>query len=80
MAKINYAEKSLALHKKLKGKIEVVSKVPLINKNDLSLAYTPRVAADTTPFFLNQKMGGGRVIKGAAFIGAATVAMTAMTA
>src|SRR3989344_2071212 len=45
MAKINYAEKSLALHKKLKGKIEVVSKVPLRNKDDLSLAYTPGVAA-----------------------------------
>src|SRR3989339_1939042 len=45
MAKINYAEKSLALHKKMKGKIEVVSKVPLRNKNDLSLAYTPGVAA-----------------------------------
>ena len=45
MAKINYAEKSLALHKKLKGKIEVVSKVLLRNKNDLSLAYTPGVAA-----------------------------------
>ncbi|KKT18736.1 MAG: hypothetical protein UW04_C0059G0005, partial [Parcubacteria group bacterium GW2011_GWB1_43_8] len=29
----------MALHKKLKGKIEVVSKVPLRNKNDLSLAY-----------------------------------------
>ena len=45
MAKINYAEKSLALHKKLKGKIEIVSKVPLRNRNDLSLAYTPGVAA-----------------------------------
>ena len=45
MAKINYAEKSLALHKKLKGKIEVVSKVLLRNKSDLSLAYTPGVAA-----------------------------------
>lgn len=45
MPKINYAEKSLALHKKLKGKIEVVSKVPLKNKTDLSLAYTPGVAA-----------------------------------
>jgi len=45
MAKINYAEKSLALHKKRKGKIEVVSKVPLRNKDDLSLAYTPGVAA-----------------------------------
>jgi len=29
MAKINYAEKSLALHKKLKGKIEIVSKKEL---------------------------------------------------
>jgi malate dehydrogenase (oxaloacetate-decarboxylating) len=36
--------KSLELHKKLGGKLEVASKVPLSNKNDLSLAYTPGVA------------------------------------
>ena len=36
--------KSLELHKSLGGKLEVASKVPLSNKNDLSLAYTPGVA------------------------------------
>jgi malate dehydrogenase (oxaloacetate-decarboxylating) len=36
--------KSLELHKKLGGKLEVASKVPLSDKNDLSLAYTPGVA------------------------------------
>ncbi len=37
-------QKSLELHKKYRGKIEVASKVPLENKVDLSLAYTPGVA------------------------------------
>ncbi len=37
-------KKSLELHRKYRGKIEVVSKVPLENKADLSLAYTPGVA------------------------------------
>lgn len=36
--------KSLAIHKKLKGKLEVRSKMPIKNKVDLSLAYTPGVA------------------------------------
>lgn len=35
---------SLALHKAHGGKLEVKSKVPLVDKNDLSLAYTPGVA------------------------------------
>jgi len=35
---------SLELHKKAKGKLEVKSKVPLSDKKDLSLAYTPGVA------------------------------------
>jgi malate dehydrogenase (oxaloacetate-decarboxylating) len=42
--KINYNIKSLALHKKHKGKIELKSKIPVRNKNDLSVAYTPGVA------------------------------------
>lgn len=37
-------KKSLRLHKKYGGKIEVISKIPLENKGDLSLAYTPGVA------------------------------------
>ncbi len=39
-----YAE-SLELHKKFRGKIEVHSKVPITNRRDLSLAYTPGVGA-----------------------------------
>ncbi|MCX8081866.1 MAG: NADP-dependent malic enzyme [bacterium] len=35
---------SLKLHKRAKGKIEIKSKVPLKDKKDLSLAYTPGVA------------------------------------
>jgi len=35
---------SLRLHGEWKGKIEVISKVPVNNKQDLSLAYTPGVA------------------------------------
>ena len=35
---------SLKLHKKFHGKLEIKSKVPIKNKADLSLAYTPGVA------------------------------------
>jgi malate dehydrogenase (oxaloacetate-decarboxylating) len=41
---MDYAKESLKLHAELKGKIEVVSKVKVENKEDLSLAYTPGVA------------------------------------
>ncbi len=42
--KIDYAKESLKKHGEWKGKIEVVATVPVANKNDLSLAYTPGVA------------------------------------
>jgi malate dehydrogenase (oxaloacetate-decarboxylating) len=41
---MNYYKKSLAVHKKLKGKLEVVSKTKIKNKYDLSTIYTPGVA------------------------------------
>ena len=41
---IDYAKESLRLHGEWKGKIEVVTRVPVENKDDLSLAYTPGVA------------------------------------
>ena len=41
---MNYAEESLRLHGEWKGKIEVISRVPVKTKDDLSLAYTPGVA------------------------------------
>lgn len=41
---MNYFEESLKLHEKNIGKIEVVSKVAIETREDLSLAYTPGVA------------------------------------
>lgn len=41
---MDYAKESLRLHGQWKGKIEVVASVPVKNKEDLSLAYTPGVA------------------------------------
>ena len=41
---MDYAKESLKLHEEWKGKIEVVATVPVQNKEDLSLAYTPGVA------------------------------------
>ena len=41
---MDYAKESLRLHGEGKGKIEVVTRVPVENKDDLSLAYTPGVA------------------------------------
>lgn len=42
---VDYFRKSIELHKKTKGKWEIRSKVPLDTREDLSLAYTPGVAA-----------------------------------
>ena len=44
MAKHNYAEESLKMHYEKKGKIEVITTVPVENEEDLSTAYTPGVA------------------------------------
>ncbi|HEX3028314.1 MAG TPA: malic enzyme-like NAD(P)-binding protein [Clostridia bacterium] len=41
---MNYREESLKRHGEWKGKIEVISTVPVKTKDDLSLAYTPGVA------------------------------------
>ncbi len=41
---MDYAKESLKLHGEWKGKIEVISRVPVSSKEDLSLAYTPGVA------------------------------------
>jgi len=50
---MDYFKKSLALHKKKKGKLEIKSKVALENKNDLSIAYTPGVAEPCRKIFKN---------------------------
>lgn len=41
----NVNEKALAISKKFGGKLEVISKVPIETMEDLSIAYTPGVAA-----------------------------------
>lgn len=41
---MDYFERSLTIHEQLRGKIGMHSKVPLENKDDLSIAYTPGVA------------------------------------
>ncbi len=42
---MDYGKASSELHEKWEGKIEVVSRVPVNSEEDLSLAYTPGVAA-----------------------------------
>ncbi len=41
---MNYNEEALKMHEICKGKLEVVSKVRIDNREDLSIAYTPGVA------------------------------------
>ena len=41
---MDYAKESLRLHGEWRGKIEMVTRVPVKTKDDLSLAYTPGVA------------------------------------
>ena len=41
---MDYTEEAKRLHAEWKGKIEVVSRVPVTNKDELSIAYTPGVA------------------------------------
>jgi len=42
---VDYSKKALECHYEWKGKIDIISKTPVNNKEDLSLAYTPGVAA-----------------------------------
>lgn len=42
---MDYRKFSLSMHKKLKGKLEVCSKIRVYDKGDLSVSYTPGVAA-----------------------------------
>ena len=45
MKKNDFGKKALAVHKKLKGKVEIRPKAKVTNKADLSVYYTPGVAA-----------------------------------
>lgn len=52
---MDYNQKALLLHEENKGKIEVVSKVPLKTRDDLSTAYTPGVAEPCRKIHENQE-------------------------
>ena len=42
---MDYAKEALRLHAKWNGKLETIPKMPIKTKKDVSIAYTPRVAA-----------------------------------
>ena len=52
---MDYKELSLKLHEKHKGKLSINSKVPVNNKDDLSIAYTPGVAEPCMHIFKNKE-------------------------
>lgn len=57
-------DKALELHAKHKGKLGVVSKVPLKNAQDLSMAYTPGVAQVCREIAKNSELAYDYTIKG----------------
>ena len=59
---MDYAKESLRLYGEWKGKIEVITKVPVATKEDLTLAYTPGVAQPSLIFPEEAKAGGACVI------------------
>lgn len=54
--KMSIYDEALELHKKLNGKLEVVSKRKLNTKKDLSLLYTPGVAEASNRIYKNNEM------------------------
>ena len=64
MTRMDIYKKSLDLHKKLKGKIKVVSKKSVKTRNDLSLLYTPGVAGISLEIAKNIQSARVLTIKG----------------
>jgi malate dehydrogenase (oxaloacetate-decarboxylating) len=52
---MDFAKQALALHRKVKGKIKITSKVKVNTPTDLALAYTPGVAAACSAIAKNKK-------------------------
>ncbi|MBI2463327.1 NADP-dependent malic enzyme [Candidatus Peregrinibacteria bacterium] len=61
---MDYDKKSLELHAKMKGKLEIASKVPLETKDDLSVSYTPGVAAPCKEIAQNPENAYAYTVKG----------------
>ncbi|MEK7547009.1 MAG: NADP-dependent malic enzyme [Patescibacteria group bacterium] len=60
----NINEKAFDLHRKNRGKIEIKSKVPIENKDDLSLAYTPGVGYVSSEIGKNKELARELTLKG----------------
>ncbi|CEQ25743.1 malic enzyme [[Clostridium] sordellii] len=60
----NYAELALKVHEENKGKISVCSKVKVEDKDDLSIAYTPGVAAPCIEIFKDESLAYKYTSKG----------------
>src|SRR3989338_2303778 len=60
---LDYSKKSLQAHKKLGGKIEIKSKAPIKNKEDLSIFYTPGVGAVSSAIARDKKLASTLTFK-----------------
>ncbi len=60
---LDYSKKSLKLHKKLGGKIEIKSKALIKNKEDLSVFYTPGVGAVSSAIARDRKLANKMTFK-----------------
>jgi malate dehydrogenase (oxaloacetate-decarboxylating) len=64
MKKPDVGKKALALHKKLKGKLRISAAARVKNRADLSLVYTPGVAAVSTYLAVHPEKAGEYTMKG----------------
>lgn len=64
MKKTDTARRAIALHKKWGGKIRIAPAAPIKNRADMSLAYTPGVAAVSMLVAKNKKLARDYTIKG----------------
>jgi malate dehydrogenase (oxaloacetate-decarboxylating) len=64
MAKKDMGKKALALHKKLRGKVRIQPALKIKDRADLSLIYTPGVAAVSSAVAKNNKLAHSYTIKG----------------
>jgi malate dehydrogenase (oxaloacetate-decarboxylating) len=59
----DFFERSLIIHEHLRGKIGTVGKMPIVDSDDLSLAYTPGVARPCSVIAENQELARDLTIK-----------------
>ncbi len=60
---LNYGKHSLNVHAKLHGKISIAGKLPVESQDDLSIAYTPGVAAPCEAIAMNPALARDLTIK-----------------